>query len=42
MESAKIVKKQRIKKNLLTKGNQLDIIMVTVMITVKEENNKTI
>ena len=34
MESARIVKKQRIKKYLLTKGNQLGIITVTVMITV--------
>ncbi len=42
MESARIVKKQRIKKNLLTKGNQLGIITVTVMITVKKENNKAI
>ena len=40
MESARIVKKQRIKKYLLTKGNQLGII--TVMITVKKENNKAI
>ena len=37
MESARIVKKQRIKKYLLTKGNQLGIITVTVMITVKKE-----
>ena len=42
MESARIVKKQRIKKYLLTKGNQLVIITVTVMITVKKENNKAI
>lgn len=42
MESARIVKKQRIKKYLLTKGNQLGIIKVTVMITVKKENNKAI
>ena len=37
-----IPKKQRIKKYLLTKGNQLGIITVTVMITVKKENNKAI
>ena len=42
MESARIVKKQRIKKYLLTNGNQLGIITVTVMITVKKENNKAI
>ena len=42
MESARIVKKQRIKKYLLKKGNQLGIITVTVMITVKKENNKEI
>ena len=42
MESARIVKKQRIKKYLLTKGNQRGIITVTVMITVKKENNKAI
>ena len=42
MESARIVKKQRIKKYLLTKGKQLGIITVTVMITVKKENNKAI
>ena len=40
MESARIVKKQRIEKYLLTKHDQLDIITVTVMITVKKENNK--
>ena len=42
MESARIVKKQRIKKYLLTKHDQLDIITVTVMITVKKEHNKAI
>lgn len=37
-----LLKNRELKNILLTKGNQLGIITVTVMITVKKENNKAI